>query len=67
MAEQITERVTISMSPADLAVLDDWSFARRIRSRSEAIRQLVALGLAADAAGWTPEPAAPPKKGRRGK
>lgn len=63
--EGLTERITMTMTPAELARLDDWAFARRIRSRSEAIRQLLDLGLAADAAGW--KPPEPPKKGRRGK
>ena len=49
-----TERVTILMSPAELRALDDWSFANRIRSRSEAIRRLVQLGL--------DQPAAPAKR-----
>lgn len=42
-----TERVTIMMAPAELKIVDDWSFERRIRSRGEAIRQLIALGLEA--------------------
>lgn len=44
-----SERVTIMMSPAELKTIDDWSFDQRIRSRGEAIRQLVALGLEAAA------------------
>ncbi len=35
------------MTAAELQAIDDWSFARRIRSRSDAIRQLIALGLKA--------------------
>lgn len=35
----------------ELAALDDWRFARRIGSRSEAIRQLIAAGIEATAAG----------------
>ena len=56
---------SISMTPAELARLDDWAFSNRIRARAEAVRRLVELGLAASAAGWTPEaPAAKkaPKK-----
>lgn len=41
-----TERVTIMMSLEDLQTLDNWSFQQRIRSRGEAIRQLIELGLA---------------------
>lgn len=48
MPDQLkTERVTIMMSPEEVAAIDDWSFQRRIRSRGEAIRQLIALGLEA--------------------
>lgn len=39
------QRVPVMMTASEIKALDDWSFARRIRSRSEAIRQLVALGL----------------------
>lgn len=42
-----TERVTIMMAPSELRVVDDWSFKARIRSRGEAIRQLIQLGLEA--------------------
>lgn len=46
MADEIkSERITILLSPSELKELDDWSFDRRIRSRSEAIRQLTKLGL----------------------
>ena len=54
---------SISMTPAELARLDDWAFSKRIRARSEAVRRLIELGLAADAAGWSPE--APPPKAKR--
>lgn len=50
MADEIkTERVTILMSLSDLKMIDDWSFEQRIRSRGEAIRRLIELGLAAAA------------------
>ena len=39
------QRVIIMMTASELKAVDDWSFARRIRSRGEAIRQLLALGL----------------------
>lgn len=55
-----TERITILLSPSELKEVDDWSFDRRIRSRSEAIRQLLELGLAAarddDKAPYDPGP-----------
>ncbi len=40
-----TERVPMHMTKSEVEAIDDWRFARRIGSRSEAIRQLVALGL----------------------
>jgi hypothetical protein len=40
-----TERVTLMMTTSDLKRLDDWSFEMRIRSRGEAIRRLIDLGL----------------------
>ena len=48
MVEQLkTERVQILMSAADLKAVDDWAFAQRLRSRGEAIRRLMELGLQA--------------------
>lgn len=58
--EGLSERVTITMTPGELERLDGWAFGQRIRSRSEAVRRLVNLGLAADAAGWSPEAAPEP-------
>jgi hypothetical protein len=40
-----TERVTTMMTPSEVKAVDDWSFAQRIRSRGEAIRRLIELGL----------------------
>jgi hypothetical protein len=40
-------RVTQMMSHAEVKAIDDWSFANRIRSRGEAIRRLIELGLEA--------------------
>ena len=40
-----TNNVSIVLSDAELKALDDWAWERRIRSRSEAIRQLLQLGL----------------------
>jgi hypothetical protein len=33
------------MTEAELNAVDDWAFERRIRSRGEALRQPIALGL----------------------
>ena len=48
MAEELrSERVTTMMTPSELKAVDDWSFQQRIRSRGEAIRRLIELGLQA--------------------
>jgi metal-responsive CopG/Arc/MetJ family transcriptional regulator len=41
------QRVPIMMTASELQAVDDWSFEHRIRSRGEAIRQLIRLGLKA--------------------
>jgi hypothetical protein len=41
------QRVPLLLTPSELKALDDWMFAQRIRSRGEAIRQLMQLGLEA--------------------
>jgi hypothetical protein len=47
MADELkTERVQMFMTPSEVQAIDDWSFANRVRGRSEAIRRLVAMGLA---------------------
>jgi Arc/MetJ-type ribon-helix-helix transcriptional regulator len=47
--EPLDQRIQIMMSKSDIAALDDWRFANRVGSRSEAIRQLIAKGLEAEA------------------
>jgi len=60
MAEELkSERVITLMTPSEVQAVDDWAFAQRIRSRGEAIRQLIMFGL--DAA----KTAKPPKGGKR--
>jgi hypothetical protein len=50
MSEDLkTERVQLFMTPEEVRAIDDWSFANRIRGRSEAIRRLCKLGLSAAA------------------
>ena len=41
-----TERVQLFMTPSEVQAIDDWSFSNRVRGRSEAIRRLLAIGLA---------------------
>lgn len=43
-----TERVPIMMTKEEVVALDDWRFANRIDSRSDAIRKLVRAGLDAE-------------------
>ena len=48
MAEELKDqRISIMLTASELKELDDWSFAKRIRSRGEAVRQLIHSGLAA--------------------
>ncbi len=54
---QKTERVQLLMTLAEVKAIDDWSFANRVRGRSEAIRRLVDAGLKASSeAGISPPP-----------
>lgn len=46
--DQKTERVQLMMTPSEVKAVDDWSFANRVRGRSEAIRQLLAIGLSSE-------------------
>ena len=63
-AEPKTERVTIMMAASELKAVDDWSFGQRIRSRGEAIRRLIQMGLdAAPASAASPRSEA--RRGRR--
>lgn len=39
------QRVVTMMSPSELEAIDDWMFKNRIRSRGEAIRRLVQIGM----------------------
>ncbi len=40
-----SERIHIALNTAELAAIDDYRFANRIPTRSEAIRQLIEAGL----------------------
>ncbi len=42
-----SERFQMLMDKPTLAAVDDWGFANRIRTRAEAIRQLIQAGLKA--------------------
>jgi len=43
------ERLQVMLTPEEVAVLDDWRFARRMPSRAAAVRELLRRGLAAEA------------------
>jgi hypothetical protein len=42
------ERLQIMLTGAELKVLDDWRFAKRMPSRASAIRELLKRGLSAE-------------------
>lgn len=42
------ERLQIMLADEELAVLDDWRFAKRMPSRAAAVRELLKRGLAAE-------------------
>jgi hypothetical protein len=42
------DRLQIMLTPQEIAVLDDWRFARRMPSRASAVRELLRIGLAAE-------------------
>ena len=42
------DRLQIMLSTAELKVLDDWRFSRRMPSRAAAIRELLKRGLAVE-------------------
>jgi hypothetical protein len=50
-----TERLNMLITADEIEVIDDWRFANRIGTRSEAVRQLVKIGL--NAASWRVRPA----------
>lgn len=53
----------------DVNAVDDWMFSNRVRTRSEAIRQLIARGLTVpdETPADAPEEPAPAPKKRRAK
>ena len=42
------ERLQIMLTPAELKLVDNWRFSRRMPSRASAIRELLKRGLMAD-------------------
>lgn len=54
-----TERVQLLISKPELDAVDDWMFAHRLRSRSEAIRRLIQMGLDAETKDGPPDEGGP--------
>jgi hypothetical protein len=42
------ERLQVMLTPAELKLVDDWRFTKRMPSRASAIRELLRRGLQAD-------------------
>jgi hypothetical protein len=42
------ERLQVMLTPAELKLVDNWRFSRRMPSRAAAIRELLKRGLMAD-------------------
>lgn len=62
--EKKSERIPVVLTPSLLNRIEDWRFTRRIPSRSDAIRQLIELGLERSA---EEDPAQSAKKTRSAK
>jgi hypothetical protein len=54
------ERLQIMLTPAEVRLIDNWRFAKRMPSRAAAIRELLKRGIAA-------EGFAPPQDGQKSK
>lgn len=48
--ERKTEKFQMLMDKTTLGAVDDWGFAHRVRTRAEAIRRLIRLGISASQA-----------------
>lgn len=46
--EPKTERFNMFLSPLESQAIDDWAWQNRVRSKSEAVRRLIAIGIALD-------------------
>jgi hypothetical protein len=42
------ERLQIMLNPAELKLVDDWRFSKRMPSRASAVRELLRRGLVAE-------------------
>ncbi|PRD40665.1 hypothetical protein C5748_25715 [Phyllobacterium phragmitis] len=48
LGETDTERMQLKITRAEIEAIDDWRFANRVPSRSEAVRRLVQIGIQSD-------------------
>lgn len=48
LGEGDTQRLQLKISDEELTAIEDWRFANRVSSRSEAVRRLVQIGMQAD-------------------
>ena len=46
--EQKTERFNMFMSPSEMKAIDDWAWENKVRSKSDAVRRLIQIGLRFD-------------------
>ena len=46
--EQKTERFNLFMSPSEMKAIDEWAWENRVRSKSEAVRRLLQIGIQSD-------------------
>ena len=46
-SELISEKIVVTMTPSQLKSIQDYRFANRINSQSDAVRRLIQLGLEA--------------------
>lgn len=49
VGEENSERLHMRISPEEIASIDDWRFANRVATRSDAVRRLLQIGVRADA------------------
>lgn len=48
LGETETERMQLKITAGEIEAIDDWRFANRVPSRSEAVRRLCQMGIIAD-------------------
>lgn len=51
LGDSPTERLHVKITADEIKAIDDWRYANRVPSRSEAVRCLIEIGLKAEALG----------------